>query len=143
VIHALRERGLRDIRVVNRTPGRGEELVHRFGNGVSAHPWNAVAELLADSSLLVNTTQLGMHGQAPLEIVLDPLPDKAIVVDIVYVPLMTGLLVRAHKRGLRTVGGLGMLLHQAVPGFERWFGVRPLVTDALRLLAETDVEKAA
>src|SRR5690606_34431268 len=99
--------------------------------------------LLADSFLLVNTTQLGMHGQAPLEIVLDPLPAEAVVVDIVYVPLMTDLISRARRRGLKTVGGIGMLLHQAVPGFERWFGVRPQVTPALRGLAESDVEDAA
>jgi shikimate dehydrogenase len=143
IIHALKERDFRDIRVVNRTPGRGLELAQRFGEGISAHPWGASVELLGDTALLVNTTQLGMHGQKPLELALDRLPDTAIVADIVYVPLVTELMVRAQRRGLRTVGGIGMLLHQAVPGFERWFGVRPQVTDALRTLAETDVEKAA
>lgn len=143
VVHALKERGFRDIRVVNRTPDRAEELVHRFGEAVSSHPWSAAAELLSDSALLVNATQLGMRGQPPLEIALDRLPGDAIVVDIVYVPLVTDLLTRAHRRGLKTVGGIGMLLHQAVPGFERWFGVRPQVTNALRALVEADVEKAA
>jgi shikimate dehydrogenase len=139
VIFALKQRGFTDIRIVNRTVARAAELADRFGEGVSAHPPDAVAELLSDAGLLVNTTALGMHGNA--EIPADPLhlPDHAIVTDIVYVPLETPLLAAARMRGLKTVDGLGMLLHQAVPGFERWFGVRPEVTPELRSLIVSDL----
>lgn len=139
VIFALKQRGFTDIRVVNRTVARAAELADRFGEGVSAHPSDTIAELLSDAGLLVNTTALGMHGNA--EIPADPshLPDHAIVTDIVYVPLETPLLAAARMRGLKTVDGLGMLLHQAVPGFERWFGVRPEVTPELRSLIVSDL----
>ncbi|RJG43314.1 shikimate dehydrogenase [Mesorhizobium sp. DCY119] len=139
VIFALKQRGFTDIRIVNRTVARAAELADRFGEGVSAHPSDAVSELLSDAGLLVNTTALGMHGNA--EIPADPshLPDHAIVTDIVYVPLETPLLAAARMRGLKTVDGLGMLLHQAVPGFERWFGVRPEVTPELRSLIVSDL----
>ncbi|SFU08946.1 shikimate dehydrogenase [Mesorhizobium sp. YR577] len=139
VIFALKQRGFTDIRIVNRTVARAAELADRFGKGVSAHPSDAVSELLSDAGLLVNTTALGMHGNA--EIPADPshLPDHAIVIDIVYVPLETPLLAAARMRGLKTVDGLGMLLHQAVPGFERWFGVRPEVTPELRSLIVSDL----
>lgn len=144
VIHALKQRGMKDIRIVNRTVARAAELAHRFGAGVTAHGLAAVAELAADAGLLVNTTALGMHGHdAPGEAPLpaDPayLPDHAVVADIVYVPLETPLLASARARGLKTVDGLGMLLHQAVPGFERWFGVRPQVTPELRSLVIADL----
>ncbi|UCI20208.1 shikimate dehydrogenase [Mesorhizobium sp. B2-1-8] len=139
VIHALKERGLGDIRIVNRTLARAMELRDRFGAGVSAHEMAATAELLGDAGLLVNTTALGMQGNAGLP--ADPalLPDNAIVNDIVYVPLETPLLAAARARGLKTVDGLGMLLNQAVPGFERWFGVRPKVTAELRALIVADL----
>ncbi|NGN43803.1 shikimate dehydrogenase [Mesorhizobium sp. CGMCC 1.15528] len=139
VIHALKQSGIRDIRVVNRTVERAVELADHFGKAVSAHPFAAVDELLADAGLLVNTTALGMHGNA--EIPVDPsrLPDHAIVTDIVYVPLETPLLAATRARGLKTIDGLGMLLHQAVPGFERWFGVRPTVTPELRGLIVSDL----
>lgn len=145
VVHALKSRGLRDIRLVNRTPERARALADRFGDGVSAHAWAAAPELLGDTRLLVNTTALGMAGgQAvsldPLD--LSPLPDTAIVDDIVYVPLKTPLLAAAESRGLRTVDGLGMLLHQAVPGFARWFGVRPDVDAGLHALLVADLEMA-
>jgi shikimate dehydrogenase len=143
VLFALRQRGYRDIRVVNRTMARALELADHFGNGVTAHAPEAAAELLGDADLLVNTTALGMHGNA--EIPLDPagLPVHAIVTDIVYVPLETPLLAAARRRGLQTVDGLGMLLHQAVPGFERWFGRRPAVDAELRKLIVGDLETAA
>ncbi|CAN7232150.1 shikimate dehydrogenase [Mesorhizobium sp. LjRoot246] len=139
VIHALKERGVADIRIVNRTLARAMELRDRFGAGVSAHGMAASGELLADAGLLVNTTALGMHGNEGLS--ADPvlLPDHAIVTDIVYVPLETPLLAAARARKLKTVDGLGMLLHQAVPGFERWFGVRPQVTAELRALIVADL----
>jgi len=95
-------------------------------------PWEDRSKALAGYGLLVNTTSLGMTGKPPLDIELSALPFDAIVADIVYSPLETPLLAAAVGRGNRTVDGLGMLLHQAVPGFERWFGVRPEVTPALR-----------
>ncbi|TGS09984.1 shikimate dehydrogenase [Mesorhizobium sp. M2E.F.Ca.ET.209.01.1.1] len=140
VIHALKERGIKDIRIVNRTVARAEELSRHFGAGVSAHAAGAVGELLADAGLLINTTALGMHGDATLSADPAGLPDHAIVTDIVYVPLETPLLAAARARGLRTVDGLGMLLHQAVPGFERWFGRKPEVTPELRRMIVADIE---
>ncbi|ESY62957.1 shikimate dehydrogenase [Mesorhizobium sp. M0051] len=139
VIHALKQRGVDDIRIVNRTLARAMELRDRFGAGVSAHGMAATGELLADAGLLVNTTALGMHGNEGLS--ADPalLPDHAVVTDIVYVPLETPLLAAARARNLKAVDGLGMLLHQAVPGFERWFGIRPQVTAELRALIVADL----
>ncbi|WP_404925784.1 shikimate dehydrogenase [Mesorhizobium sp. ORM16] len=139
VIHALKQRGMSDIRIVNRTLARAVELRDRFGAGVSAHGMAATGELLADAGLLINTTALGMQGNEGLA--ADPalLPDHAIVTDIVYVPLETPLLAAASARKLKTVDGLGMLLNQAAPGFERWFGVRPQVTPELRALVEADL----
>jgi len=135
VIQALKERGFKDIRIVNRTLARAQELADRFGAGVSAHGTWGTGEVLSDAGLLVNTTSLGMAGKGKADTLpADPglLPRHAIVTDIVYVPLETPLLAAARKQGLRTVDGLGMLLHQAVPGFERWFGRRPEVTRELR-----------
>jgi shikimate dehydrogenase len=143
VLFALRQRGYSDIRVVNRTVARAAELADHFGSGVTAHAPEAAPDLLGDADLLVNTTALGMHGNT--EIAVDParLPDHAIVTDIVYVPLETPLLAAARPRGLKTVDGLGMLLHQAVPGFERWFGRRPEVDAELRRLIVGDLETAS
>lgn len=140
IVHALQQSGFTDIRIVNRTVARAEELADQFGVGVSAHPQAATAELLGDASLLVNTTALGMHGNEGLPADPATLPDHAIVTDIVYVPLETPLLAAARARGLKTVDGLGMLLHQAVPGFERWFGRRPEVTADLRNLIVADLD---
>lgn len=139
VIQALKQRGVSDIRIVNRTLARAQELRDRFGAGVSAHGMAATSELLSDAGLLVNTTALGMHGNEGLS--ADPalLPDHAIVTDIVYVPLETPLLAAARARNLKTIDGLGMLLNQAVPGFERWFGVRPQVTAELRAIIVADL----
>lgn len=139
IIHALKQRGVSDIRIVNRTLARAQELRDRFGAGVSAHNLAATGELLEDAGLLVNTTALGMHGNEGLSADPGRLPDRAIVTDIVYVPLETPLLATAKARGLRTVDGLGMLLHQAVPGFERWFGIRPEVTAELRQIIIADI----
>jgi len=139
VIQALKQRGVGDIRIVNRTLARAQELRDRFGAGVSAHGTAETHELLADAGLLVNTTALGMVGNEGLA--ADPalLPDHAIVTDLVYVPLETPLLAAARARGLKTVDGLGMLLNQAVPGFEHWFGVRPQVTAELRAIIVADL----
>ena len=139
VIQALKQRGVGDIRIVNRTLARAQELRDRFGAGVSAHGTAETHELLADAGLLVNTTALGMVGNEGLS--ADPalLPDHAVVTDLVYVPLETPLLAAARARGLKTVDGLGMLLNQAVPGFEHWFGIRPQVTAELRALIVADL----
>jgi shikimate dehydrogenase len=107
---------------------------------VTTLAWSETPHALRRTDLLVNTTSLGMAGQPPLEIDLTPLPPSAIVTDIVYVPLETELLAAARRRSLRAVDGLGMLLHQAVPGFARWFGVTPEVTPELRALVAADIE---
>ena len=100
---------------------------------------SALPHLLSRAGLLVNTTSLGMTGQPPLDIDLDPLPPHAVVADLVYAPLETPLLAAARGRGLAAVDGLGMLLHQAIRGFQLWFGVRPEVTAELRTVIETDL----
>lgn len=141
VVHALLTRGLREIRIVNRTLSRARALADRFPGRTSHHGWEALPELLSDTGLLVNTTSLGMGDPTAAVLDLGPLPKSAIVADIVYVPLQTPLLKEAAQRGLRTVDGLGMLLHQAVPGFERWFGIRPEVTSALRDAVIADLQE--
>ncbi len=132
VIDALLGAGAPRLYLVNRSRGRAEALAAVFGPRVQVLDWDKRTSVLADVGVLVNTTSLGMAGQAPLDMPLDGLPLGALVTDIVYAPLMTDLLVRAQARGNPVVDGLGMLLHQAVPGFERWFGLRPQVTDELR-----------
>jgi shikimate dehydrogenase len=141
IVHALRQRGKRII-VANRTNSRAEELAANAGDGVEALDWARLAFALAGASLLVNTTSLGMKGQPPLDLDLSALPADAVVNDIVYFPLETALLRGARTRGLRTVSGIGMLLHQAAPGFQRWFGIRPSVTPELRRQVEADVLKS-
>jgi shikimate dehydrogenase len=140
IVYALISRGARQIVVINRTRARGKELRARFGASIVLADDVHLPHALADADLLVNTTSLGMAGQPPLKIDLAPLPDHAAVADIVYVPLETPLLAQARSRGLRTSGGLGMLLHQAVPAFERWFGARPVVTKQLRARIAADIE---
>ena len=130
IIVALQDAGVQDIRLTNRTRARAEELAAEFG--CSVQDWDERAEGMGDLGLLVNTTALGMAGQPALDMPLDALPAHALVTDIVYTPLETPLLRDASARGLQVVDGLGMLLHQAVPGFERWFGTRPEVTESLR-----------
>ena len=115
-----------DVIVTNRTPGRAEALAEHLPR-LRVIPWERRADALAEQALLVNTTSLGMAGQDPLDMPLDRAPGGMAVADIVYVPRRTGLLLAAEARGLRTVGGLGMLLHQAVPGFAAWFGTTPEV----------------
>jgi len=139
VLHALREAGISKVTVANRSPARAGELALAFP-GVKPAGLHQAPALLAKTDLLINTTSLGMKGQPPLDLDLDALPGHAIVTDIVYAPLVTPLLARAASRGLKTVDGLGMLLHQAVPGFERWFGVRPEVTPDLRAMIVSDLE---
>jgi shikimate dehydrogenase len=139
VIHGLVERGIGRINVVNRRLERAEGLGQRFGASVHPADWAALPHLLTRASLLVNTTSLGMTGQPALEIDLGQLPRQAVVTDLVYAPLQTPLLVAARGRGHSVADGLGMLLHQAVRGFELWFGIRPEVTPELRSLIETDL----
>lgn len=139
VVRALVERGFGKIVLVNRTLSRAEEVAAPFGGRVEPQGWDTVASALAEADFLVNTTSLGMKGAEPLAIDLSPLKEEAVVSDIVYVPLRTPLLKLAEAHGLRTVDGLGMLLHQGVPGFERWFGVRPEVTPELRELIVEDL----
>jgi shikimate dehydrogenase len=129
------------IRLANRTRARADELADELGQGrVEVVGWNERDAALADANLLVNTTSMGMHGQEPLVLRLDELPETALVNDIVYAPLETDLLAAARRRGNLAVDGLGMLLHQAVPGFEAWFGVRPEVTADLRDIIVRDLE---
>ncbi|MGH6859564.1 MAG: shikimate dehydrogenase [Phyllobacterium sp.] len=143
VVHALKERGIAELHIVNRTLARARDLADRFGTGVSAHEWRSVGELIGESRLIVNTTSLGMEGKDDLTIDLSLARADTLVTDIVYVPLETPLLKAARRHGLKTVDGLGMLLHQAVPGFEHWFGVRPVVTDELRDLVLADMAQPA
>jgi shikimate dehydrogenase len=132
IVAALLDRGAREVRLVNRTPERATKLAQELGGDVCGIAWDKRGEALAGAGLLVNATSLGMEGQPALELPLDALPTEAVVNDIVYVPLETPLLAAARARGNRCVDGLGMLLHQARPGFEAWFGVKPEVDDGLR-----------
>ena len=141
VVFGLIERGVSRVYLANRTPERARALADQFGARVHPASWEAIGELLPRVDLLVNTTSLGMHGQPALEIDVGRLPAHAVVADLVYVPLVTPLLAAARARGLKTADGLGMLLHQAVRGFELWFGRRPTVTPELRALVEADLTK--
>jgi shikimate dehydrogenase len=139
VLRGLLDRGFTDIRLVNRTKDRADELARFFGPLVHVIAWENRGKALDGAALLVNTTTLGMDGMPDLDIDLDALPENAVVTDVIYVPLETPLLRRARERGLRAADGLGMLLHQAVPGFEKWFGVRPEVTPELRAVILRDI----
>jgi shikimate dehydrogenase len=142
VVFGLIERGIKRVHLANRTIARARLLADQFGACVRPVEWGVIDDLLPGSALLVNATSLGMHGQPALEIDVSRLPAPAVVADLVYVPLDTALLSAARARGLRTADGLGMLLHQAVRGFELWFGQRPRVTPELRALVEADLTKA-
>jgi shikimate dehydrogenase len=142
VVFGLVERGIKRVHLVNRTMERAELLAEQFGANVHPVTWDAIAGLLPQAGLLVNTTSLGMHGQPALELDVALLPQHAVVADLVYVPLETPLLRAAKARRLKTADGLGMLLYQAVRGFELWFGQRPQVTSELRALVEADLTRA-
>ena len=129
---ALFDAGVPEIRIVNRTVSRAERLGEQLEVPLRAVAWSDTARSFEDACLIVNTTALGMAGHPPLDLSLDGLPFDAAVADIVYTPLQTELLQMAAARGHRIVGGLGMLLHQGRPGFERWFGIGPDVTGELR-----------
>jgi shikimate dehydrogenase len=132
ILHGLIARGASRILLANRTRDRAETLADAFGPTVDVIDWKDRNRPLAGCGLLVNATSLGMTGKGRLDINLEALPSDAVVADIVYSPLETELHAAARARGNRVVDGLGMLLHQAVPGFERWFGVRPEVTAELK-----------
>jgi shikimate dehydrogenase len=142
VIFGLLERGIKRIHLANRTAERSRALADQFGASVRPVPWDEINGVLPQAGLLVNTTSLGMHGQPALDVDVGLLPRGAIVADLVYVPLETALLKAARGRGLKVADGLGMLLHQAVRGFELWFGQRPQVTAELRALVEADLSGA-
>ncbi len=141
VIERLLRTGLAEVRIMNRTTSRAEELRQLFGERVSLLPPERFGIESKTAGLLVNTTSQGMNGQPALNVDLADLPEDAVVADLVYVPLKTDLVRRAEQRGLKAVGGLGMLLHQAVVGFEKWFGIRPEVTPELYDLVARDVER--
>jgi len=132
VIAALIEVGVPEIRVTNRTRPRAEALRSSFGAKVVVHDWVQAGNMLDGAATVVNTTSLGMVGKADFRVPLDALSPRALVTDLVYTPLKTGLLIDAEDMGCTVVDGLGMLLHQAAPGFERWFGHRPEVDAATR-----------
>jgi shikimate dehydrogenase len=140
VVYALVTREVGRIYVINRTKEKAQALRKKFGSAVQVAGWDETTGLLGGAGLLVNTTTLGMVGQPPLDFNLR-CPASMVVADIVYAPLVTGLLASARARGLRSADGLGMLLHQAVRGFELWFGIRPEVTPELRALVEADLLK--
>lgn len=139
VCAALVDGGAPEVRVVNRTAARAEALAAAIGGPCRVLPWSERCGVLDGAVLLVNATTLGMTGQPPLDLDLDRLPRAAVVNDVVYAPLETALLKMAARRGNRTVDGLGMLLHQARPGFKAWFGVEPEVTSALRAFLSQDL----
>ncbi len=143
IVAALSDAGAPEIRLINRTVEKAKALLTELDVTGNAMPWPTTEKqkeaALGETNLLVNTSSLGMKNMAPLDLSLDFLPTTALVTDIVYAPLETDLLTRARARGNRTVDGLGMLLHQAVPGFEAWFGIRPEVTDELRNLVLEDL----
>lgn len=132
VVAALIEVGVPEIRIANRSRARADALRQDFGAKLDISEWVQLAEMIDGAATVVNTTALGMTGKPDLTVPLDTLSPHAVVTDIVYTPLRTGFLEAAAAKGCTTVDGLGMLLHQAAPGFERWFGVRPEVDDATR-----------
>jgi shikimate dehydrogenase len=141
IIQALRNRGISQIHVLNRTVERAKELADRFGERVFAHSLDALPEVMQGAGLFVNTTSLGMNGTEAPQIDFSSLAEKAVVTDIVYVPLKTPILKMAEQQGFAIVDGLGMLLYQAIPGFEKWFGQKPQVDAELRNLIIADMEK--
>ena len=140
IVYGLVSRGVETITVVNRSSDRADAIASAYPGRVRPAAMADIGDVLTSADLLVNTTSLGMKGQPPLDLSLDGLKDSGIVADIVYVPLKTALLAQAETRGHRVVGGLGMLLHQAVPGFAHWYGVTPTVTRDLYDLVAADIE---
>lgn len=140
IIYGFLEAGVAEVRLFNRSHGRAEALARDFGPRVKPMPWEQRSLASTEAAVLVNTTSVGLKGEGSLDMDFTDFHPDCIVSDIVYVPLETPLIRDARRHGLRTVDGLGMLLHQAVPGFEKWFGVRPEVTDELYELVAADIE---
>jgi shikimate dehydrogenase len=140
IVYGFLDAGVDEVRVFNRTRSRAETIADQFGPRVKAFDWTNRSDGARDACVLVNTTAAGMKGAGALGMDFTGFNQDCVVADIVYVPLETEFLAQARAQGLRTVDGLGMLLHQAVPGFEKWFGVRPQVTDRLRALLVADIE---
>lgn len=132
VVASLLDSGVTELRITNRTRVRSEQIRAEFGARVVVYDWAQAGHMLEGAATVVNATSLGMEGKQPLRLPLDALSPDALVTDLVYTPLMTPFLADAQARGCRIVDGLGMLLHQAAPGFERWFGQRPEVDDQTR-----------
>lgn len=139
IVHGLRSRGIETITLANRSLSKAEAIAAGDPRRIRPVAWSDLPSALPGADLIVNTTSLGMSGQPPLDLALDGLKSAAIVSDIVYVPLVTQLLAEARRRGHRSAEGLGMLLHQAVPGFRKWFGVTPEVTPALHAHLAADI----
>ncbi len=135
ILSALADAGVPEIILTNRTRARADHLKDEFGQRITVVDWVQAGNVIENAELVVNTTSLGMQGQPELRVPLDGLQPGTVVTDLVYTPLKTGLLQQAEQAGCTVVDGLGMLLHQAVPGFERWFGTRPEVTEATRAAA--------
>ncbi|MCP4781512.1 MAG: shikimate dehydrogenase [Hyphomicrobium sp.] len=140
IVFGFLDAGVSEIRVFNRTRARAETLAQQFGPCVKVFDWSQREAGSRDSAVLVNTTTIGMNGVGTLDFDLAGFDPECVVSDIVYVPLETELLRKAKSQGLRIVDGVGMLLHQGVPGFGKWFGVRPEVTDELRNLIVGNIE---
>ena len=134
ILAALIEDGASDIILANRTRSRADQLRSDFGAKIKVVEWMKIQNYLSEASTIINTTSLGMVGRTDLPIPLNALKKNTLVTDIVYTPIETHLLATAAKMGCRTVDGLGMLIHQAIPGFERWFGIKPGDSQALREL---------
>jgi shikimate dehydrogenase len=142
IVYGFLEAGVSEIRIFNRSMERAEALARDFGPRLKVIPWEQRSAASTEATVLVNTTSLGLKGAGSLGMDFTDFHPDCIVSDIVYVPLETGLIREARRHGLHTVDGLGMLLHQAVPGFEKWFGVRPEVTDELYDRIAADIERA-
>ncbi len=139
VCYALAQAGTKEIRVVNRSRERAQELAREFGAPLKAVTWEQRGDALEGAAIVANTTSCGMVGQPPLDLELDRLPREALAADIIYIPLETPFLRAARQRGNRTLNGLGMLLHQARPAWKAWFGIEPEVTPELTALVEKTI----
>jgi len=142
IVYALVQGGVNEIIITNRSQERAEQIADIFkSENIQVRPWSERHSLVADSDLIVNTTNQGMIGQTPLELSLDSAKSDAIIADIIYVPLETSLIAEAKLRGLRTVSGLGMLLHQSRPAWKLWFGIDPAISEHLRSIMERDINR--
>jgi shikimate dehydrogenase len=139
VCYGLAQEGAKEIRLVNRSLVRAQQIANDFGGPLVALPWEQRHESLEGAVMVVNTTSCGMAGQPALDIKLDKLPPSALAADIIYIPLETPFLAAARRRGNPTVNGLGMLLHQGRPAWQAWFGIEPAVTAELRAMMEQTI----